>query len=316
METATKKSKVPVSAEEVEGRYMETFRGLPMFNLLGPEKLTPAEQLVFAEELLAEGRFSDAAGQYGKLASTWPDSPEAPLAQLKFAYLLDLDGKERAAFDAYQRMLTLYPAQSPYDKLLNRMFEIAQVYMNRRKIAMLGFKGFAAPDEAVPLFRQIIELGPEWDKAAEAQYLIGVAYDRIHFYDEAIEGYTQTIYKYPKSIYAEKAAFAKAYDYYLLNQENPVDAATADMAWASFTYYLQNYPHSDRVEEAKMYRSKLYEARADAAYEEARYYDVIAHRPEAAILSYRRFLQQFPQSKMAEKVEKRVNALRQQTEKK
>lgn len=316
MESSTERSDVAVTSEEAEDRYMETYKGTAGFNFLGPQKDTPAEQLIHCEQLLADGLFADAATQYGKLAKTWPDSSEASTAQLKYGYLLDLAGNERSAFDAYAKMLQLYPAQAPYDTLLTRMFEIAQMYMNRRKFALAGFKGFAAPDEAVPLFEKIIELGPEWDRAPEAQYLIGVAYDRIHFYDDAIAAYTKTVYRYPKSVYAEKSSFAKAYNYYLLNKENPVDAATADMAWASFTYYIQTYPHSDRMEEAKMYRATLYEARAKSAYKEAEYYDRIARKPAAALLSYRRFLQQYPQSTMAEKVEKRVNELREKTEKK
>ena len=210
-----------------------------------PEKSNPQEQLSYAKSLQEKGKLSAASREFTRLAKFWPDSPEAPSAQLEASRILEQQGELEDAFDSYKALLTRYPNYMPYDKILDRMLTIALDLMGNRKGRFLFFSGFNSPSRAVPLFRGLLEIAPEWARAAEVQYLIGQAYDADKMIEKALVAYSATQYGYPDSEFAEKAAFAKAYDLYILSEESPNDLYRAEEAWASLTYFLNTYPISD-----------------------------------------------------------------------
>jgi outer membrane protein assembly factor BamD len=294
--------------------YEETHRPKSFWFFSRPAKGNPAEQLSYAKERQRKGHLSSAARQYSRLVNYWPDSPEAPSAQLEYAQIMDERGKLQDAFDGYRDLLVRYPNYMPYDKILTRMYQIATDVMEHRKGKFLFFKGFRSPTKAVPLFESIIELAPEWEKSPETQFLIGQAYDEEKDFEMAIVAYTAVLYRYPMSLYAEKAAFGKAYDLFLLSQESPNDGTRATEAWASLSFFMNNFPLSDRIDEVRIYRDTIYENRARASFSEAAFYDKTARKPKAAIMSYKRFLQEFPHSRWTEQAENRIQALEKLTE--
>ena len=56
---------------------------------------------------------------------------------------------------------------------LETQFKIANSILEQRHMAILGMKGFADPQPALPLFQQIARNAPFWKHAAEVQYRIG-----------------------------------------------------------------------------------------------------------------------------------------------
>jgi outer membrane protein assembly factor BamD len=294
--------------------YEETHRPQSFWFFGKPAKDNPTEQLSYARKRQRAGHLRSAARQYERLVNFWPDAPEAPSAQLEYAQIMDERGKQQDAFEGYKILLQRYPNYMPYDKILERMFQIAVNTMNHRKGKFLFFPGFKSPTRAVPLLEQIIELAPEWEKAPETQYLIGQAYDADKDYEMAIVAYTAVLYRYPSSRYAEKAAFQKAYNLFLLSQESPNDGTRAMEAWAALTFFQNNFPLSDHISDVRIYRDTIYTNRARAAFEEAQFYDKTARKPKAAIMAYRRFLQEFPHSGWTDQAENRIQALQQITE--
>jgi len=222
---------------------------------------------------------------------------------------MDERGKGRDAFDGYKELLERYPNYMPYDRILTRMFELAVSAMDHRK-AKIIFGGFKAPTRAVPLFETIVELGPEWKHAPEAQYLIGKAYEEEGDYLMAVVSYASTQYRYPNSEYAEKAAFSRAYGLVRMSERNPNDRYNAQEAWAALTYFITQYPLSSQLEDMKILRRTIHENLAEATYREALFYDKDAHKPKAALIAYRRFIQQFPSSRWTPVAEKRIEELK------
>jgi len=273
-----------------------------------PEKSAPAAQMIHARDLLQAGKLRKTAKEFRALVDTWPDVPEAADAQREYARVLHRRGKSDDAFAEYQFLLERYGNQAPYNDTLEQMLTIATERMNR-KAATLLFGGFTDPLKAVPLFEKILELAPGWEKAPEVSWLIGRANELGGEREEAVKCYAATQYRYPDSPFAEKSAFDKSYVLYTMSQQRLKDDYLAESAWTSLTLYLQSWPHSERADKATQYRNHLFSQRAQRAYEKASFYHKTAKNPEAALIAYRRFLQQFPNSGWTTLAEMRIQEL-------
>ncbi|MBN1268868.1 MAG: tetratricopeptide repeat protein [Kiritimatiellae bacterium] len=273
-----------------------------------PRWNTPGEQLAHANTLRDTGRLRRAARHYRALLLRWPGSVEAALAQYEHAKLLERRGKYLPAFEEYKLLMDRFAGRFPHEEVLDRMFQIAVRTMNTRKArAFLG--GFEAPERAIPFFEEILKYGPRWEKAPEAQYLIGKIHEQVQQYEMAIEAYTTTEYRYPGTPFAEKSSFGRARCLYILAQESPNDDQAAETAWAALTLFIQDYPESEFATAATEYRNTLFRRRARTAYEKAVFYDKMARRPEAALVAYKQFVAQFPHSGWTTLAEIRIQEL-------
>jgi len=279
-------------------------------------KPTPLEQLEYAQSLETRGKYKAAGKQYYALVRRWPDAQEAATAQYNYARMLDKRGKRLHAFDEYQKLMEEYAGFFPYEEVLDKQFDIAKWLKARKKGKFLLFPGFSAPERAIPLLEKIIANGPAWERAPEAQYMIGKIYDETMQLELATVAFATLQYRYPTSPYAEKATFDKSYDLYRLAQESRNDQDLATSAYAALTFFINTYPRSDQYSQAREYRDILRQRQADALYKQARFYDKIAKKPKAAIIAYKRFIQQFPDSGWTPMAETRIQELNLLLEKK
>ncbi|HMP74857.1 MAG TPA: outer membrane protein assembly factor BamD [Kiritimatiellia bacterium] len=276
--------------------YEESEKEHSWFSFSRPSRKNPADQLVWARELHADGRLRKAARAYRALAVTWPGSEQAPLAQQGLARTLDARGKVEDAFDAYHELATRYTGGYDYDEVIQRQFEIAKSVMDRRRGSLLIFGGFKAPERAVPLFEKVIQNAPRAPFAPEAQYLIGRAYELSEQLELAVVAYMTAQHRYPASPWAATASFGRARALYRLSEESPNDEEALEQAWAAVSVFLNAFAQSPDAELARAYRETLLRRRAKASYDKAIFYDRLAKRPAAAYQSYSVFVRQFPNS--------------------
>jgi outer membrane protein assembly factor BamD (BamD/ComL family) len=279
------------------------------FSLSRPAKKTPEEQLAWARQLHEQGRLRKATRAYRALAVTWPGSPEALLGRLGLAQTLDERGKLEDAFDAYHELATRFTGGYSYDQVVKRQFEIARETMERRRGGFLFFGGFRAPERAVPMFEKTLQNAPRAPFAAEAQYLIGRAYEESDQLELAVVAYMTAQHRYPTSPWAPKAAFGRARALVRLSEESPNDEEALEEAWAAVVLFINMYPQSDDIDVAKAYRDTLLRRRARAAYDKAVFYDRIARRPVAAWRAYDNFVRQFPNSEWTAIARARMDSL-------
>lgn len=281
----------------------------------GPAMTNAAEQLAYANKLLGQpGCRDDAEKQYRELVHEWHQSPEAPLAQMAYAGLLEERGKSRKAFEECQYLIEYFAGDFPYEGVLDRQFRIANEVMTGKQAKFFIFPGFDAPERAVPMFRRIVENAPSWKKAAEAQYLVGVILEGNKEYSEAILAYEKVMAGYPKSDYAPEAEFRRSVALYELANKQPRDEKSCRAALTALSRYLNRYADSDSAELAGQYRQELQDRLISLYYERAVYYDRVAKRPEAALIAYRDFVQRCPSSERVPAVETRIKQLTDQLE--
>ena len=300
---------VPVTAGAVAKPYTEEAPGRGFHLFIRPHEKTPDAQWAHVQELDAAGRMRAAAKQALALRIWWPNAEEAPGAQTYYARRLDDRGKLQAAFDAYQHLVDHYPGRFEFNDVLARQMRLAKTLMERKKGQILFLPGFAAPERAIPLFEKIVASAPEGAFAAEAYYLIGAAHEQAYEYDEAIDAYFTALNRYPDSPFAVQAAYAQARCHVELADDAPNDARALAEAIAACTLFLQRQPDSAHAGEIEASLARLRERQAAAAFARARYYDRILHKPESALIEYRRFAALFPAAPQAAEARARIAQL-------
>jgi outer membrane protein assembly factor BamD len=285
-------------------------------------KTTPAKQLAYADSLRDQGRLIFASKQYRALTYAWPQSPEAPQAQYRFAQLLERRGKDLYAFEEYQYLIEAYAGFVPYEEVLERQYGIAdRIATNVSRILLFTFR---APEEAIPLFETLIQNGPHWKRAPELQFRIARIYEKKEQYDLAMDAYSLYQQKYPISALAEQAAFGHGSCAYKYATEHPNAADLRQNAEGVLLGFLERYPRSAMAPAARASLNELQQTQAAALYRQAKIYDRQAQGDPrdqetrtaiaAARVCYQRVVDEYPLSQLADTARAKINALNQKME--
>ena len=264
-----------------------------------PQCKTAPQQMELALSFYKAGRYHKAANAYQALVYAWPDSPEAPKAQLALAEVQELRQAYIKAFDEYQYLFEYYPGQFDYQDILNRQFKIANYMMKTPKGAFLFFPGFEAPERALPMYEKIIRNAPTGPQAATAQLNVGIIHELNDEEEEAVTAYEILQNRYNDLDLAAQASFREAHCLVKLHEQRPNDEDACNAAKAALIQYITTYPSHSNVEQARGFLKTLNEKQAQRAYDLARYYQTIAHRPKSAMIAYEDFLRKYSGSPLA-----------------
>lgn len=276
---------------------------------LSPDKDNPADQLAHAQALAAKGSLRSAGRQALALRVYWPDSPEAPAAQLFYARNLDQRGKFSAAFDAYQFLVENYPGRFDFNEVLDAQRRIALSVQNERHATFGIFPGYLAPERAIPLWQTILANAPQHPTAPDTHLAIGLAQLSALQYEEAVDSFFLTLNRFPNSDAAASAAFNLLKTSAILSDEHPYDRRSLESALAAGSLFLQRFPDSPDRDEAVATLRSLAARQADIAWDAATYYDKILSRPPAAAIAYKDFVRNFPADPRVPAAEKRLQVL-------
>lgn len=277
--------------------------------LLRPKHKTAEEQLAYADQLRNDKKLRSAAKQYRALVHNWHDSDEATRAQLSYAEVLEERDKHLKAFGEYQYLIDYYGSGYDYDDVIDRQFRIAHHLMTARRGRVAGLKGFQSPERALPLFETVIENAPNGSRSDVAQFYIGVIREDSREYAEAVSAYETMFYRYPKSGFAPEAAQRRAACMVKISEKARNDAVVMQEAMSALAHYLRRFPEHEGVESAREQLTALKHRIEGKHYQVAQYYDRIASRPKAALISYRYFVQRFPYAELAATAESRIKEL-------
>ena len=307
----------PSLAQEEQDEFVSEFgkkigRKKPSI-MVRPEMETPEAQLAHAGQLLLDGKAKKAMKAYRALVHTWHDSLEAVTAQQSYARLLEEESDYLDAFDEYQYLMENYAGSFPYEEVLEKQFKIAHHIMTVKKSKIPFTQGSATPEKSLPLFRRIVENAPNWSKAPEAQFMIGLISEEEGDLDPAIVAYEVTQNRYPDSPFAAEAAFRRAYCQYRLAEATPRDEERARLAMGSLTAFLRDYEDNVNAAEARNHLDALRDRLADMYFDHALFYDQ-GDNPRAAIIAYEVFTKQFPMSDKARDARRRIEELKQEVQ--
>lgn len=190
---------------------------------------------------------------------------------------------------------------SEYQRVLkspdyNYRFDYAKRAFDQKKYA-----------QTTTILKDIITVFKGTDKAEEALYLLALAHYENREYPDA-STYFQTYYnRYPKGKYTEIARYLAGYGYYLDSPESQLDQSETIKAIEELQAFLDYYPRSDKVAVAQ---STIFELQDKLTLKELQnaqlYYNLgtyMGNNYEAAIITARNAVKEYPYSKYKEELE-------------
>ncbi len=142
-----------------------------------------------AQGLEQAGDMVKAIGTYRKLIKQYPASSIAPDAQYWIGHLLEEQGDYYKAFKEYQKVIENYPSYKKFNDILEREYQIGNLYLSGEKLKLLGMAILPAVDKSIEIFETIVRTAPYSPIASRAQFNIGDAYRKIKHYSEAVPEY-------------------------------------------------------------------------------------------------------------------------------
>lgn len=278
------------------------------WKLIRPKKKTPAEQLAYSERLVERGRLRSASSAFRALVYTWPDSPEAPRAQLKFAELLDRRKRYADAFDEYQFLIQYYPGHFAYNDVIRRQYELALMTVSWKRGFL--FIRWREREKAISMLETMLQNAPHWEKADEAQYEVGRLYEEMGQEEMAIMAYAMVQQRYPRSPLAERALFNEVRCSYTLSRRYRHSSDLRMNAAAMAKDFLYRHPRSEFSAQARLYLEELYREQAEALYRQAQVYERTAPSLSSAVMIYERLITEYPASLWAQPARARIEHLK------
>ena len=269
---------------------------------------TPREQLELGRQYQSKKDYSNAIACYRRLVKRWPTSSAAQDARFGWAECLSARGYHYKAFKTYQELIDKHPNTEHFDEVLERQFEIGNLFLTGERDKAWGIRLFPAIDKAVEIFQQVVKNGPYSPTAAEAQFRIGLAYEKQKMYIDAVHAYEGVLDRYAKHPMAEAAQFQIGYAYKQESARAEYDKNAANQSIAAFSDFLIKYPRSDKAEIARQNQTDLKQEQSRGLFSIGQFYEK-RKKYDAALIYYNEVLEQNPQSSWAESAKEKIATL-------
>ena len=173
-------------------------------------KDTPEEQYKWAMKLYEEGDYKQSAEQFLSLTNYFKESDLAPEAQYYAGRSYEAMDKPYPAFEAYQKVVEIYPYTARIDEIIEREYNIGLALYHSHRGKLMGLEIMTDLDRAVEVFQAIRKSIPFGEYAEKAQFMVGESYKKSGQYTEAMKDFQKLIDEYPRSPLVEKAKYEVA----------------------------------------------------------------------------------------------------------
>jgi outer membrane protein assembly factor BamD len=270
---------------------------------------TAAEQMGKAEAFEASGEWDSAVGAYRALVKSFPNSALTPKAQLKLGHSLEQQNEFEKAYEAYETYLTKHPGGSDFATVVESMFRIAKLFMDGQKRKVFGIAFAPSMERAQEMFGGILRSAPYSKWAPLAQFNQGQVFEKQGRGPEAIAAYRSVVTRYSSDEIADDALYQIGYVLLKEFREGSNDRASAEKAREAFEDFINRYPESEKVAQAKENLKSLETGDVKGVLEVAKFYDRTKSY-KAAVIYYNDVLKAQPSSPEAGYAKARIAELR------
>lgn len=273
-------------------------------------KATPQEQYEWARSFYEVKDYKKAVREYAKITKHFPHSDYAPKGQLGLAESYEGMGEYYKAFQTYQKLLDTYPSYAETDTIVERQYRIGNLFFEGHKRKILGVEILPSGEQAVEIYKKVVDNAPYGPQGEAAQYKIGECYKKLGKYTEAKEAFEGVLRQYPDGEYADAARFQIALCTVKESKKSAYDQQATDQAIAEFKTFIRSHLQSESADEAKTMIGELLERKAEKSFQIANFYESRGEIASAKVY-YQEVITQYPESAYAttakEKLEKLVN---------
>jgi outer membrane protein assembly factor BamD len=277
----------------------------------GEEEISGNAQELFNKAQAAEqaGNFSRAIKAYGALVRRHPKDALAGGAAYRKAQLQEQTHDYLNAAATYRVVVERYPKFEHFDDAIESQFRIGEMYLNGKKVKLLGLPLLNSLDHAVDIFAAIVRTAPYGKSTARAQFDIGLAREKQGNNDAALQAYQAVVDKFPNDPVAADAQYQLGYIWFRAAREGTKDAAAMKNAKTGFEDFLFRHPSSEKAAQAREDLRLLEQKQTSSSFNVAKFYDKQKNY-RAAVIYYNEVIRQQPGSPEGDHAKKRVDELR------
>jgi outer membrane protein assembly factor BamD len=256
-----------------------------------------------------DGDLKRAIRAYKTLVKHHPKDALAPTALYRAAQLQEQTRQYNPAAYSYLQLVETYSSSAHFDDAMEGVFRIGEIYLNGKKLKILGIPLASALDRAVTIFANVVRIAPYGKYTARAQFDIGLAREKQGANDAAIQAYQAVVDKFPNEPIAVDAQYQIGYIWFTAAQLGTNDAAAASSAKTAFQDFLFHYPKSEKAAQARKDLDILEHKQTSNSYKVAKFYDKQKYY-RAAVIYYNEVIRQQPGSQESNEAKKRIDQLR------
>jgi outer membrane protein assembly factor BamD len=268
-----------------------------------------AEIYQTAQSAEKENNLKRAIKAYRTLVKRHPKDALAPTALFRAAQLQEQTHQLTPAAESYLQLVERYASSPHFDEAIEGQFRVGEVYLNGKKLKVLGIPIASALDRAVTIFANVVRTAPYGRYTARAQFNIGMAREKQGANDAAIQAYQAVVDKFPDEPIAVDAQYQIGYIWFTASQQGTNDAAAANNAKTAFQDFLFHYPKSEKAAQARKDLDILEHKQTNNSFKVAKFYDKQKYY-RAAVIYYNEVIRQQPGSEESNKAKKRIDQLR------
>ena len=268
-----------------------------------------AELFQIGQTAEKEGNIKRAIKAYKSLVKRHPKDALAPSALFRSAQLQEQVHNYTPAAEAFLQLVERYPSSPNFEPAIEAQFRIGEIYLNGKKLKVLGIPIASALDRAVTIFANVVRTAPYGKYTARAQFDIGLEREKQGANDAALQAYQAVVDKFPNEPIAVDAQYQIGYIWFTASQTGTKDAAAASNAKTGFQDFLFHYPKSEKAGQARANLDILEHKQTANSYKVAKFYDKQKYY-RAAVIYYNEVIRQQPGSEESNEAKKRIDQLR------
>ena len=268
----------------------------------------PNDQLALAKQLQEKKQYDNALGAYRRVVRRWPTSFAAQEARMGTAECLGALGYYYKAFKEYQALIEKHPNSPHFETALQRQFEIGNLFLAGEKHKDWRFRIFSGLDKAVEVYEQVVKNGPFSKVGPDAQFRIGLVFEKQKDYISAVHAYEKFLERYANHPLAEDAQFEIGWAYLKEAARAEYDQNNANQAIAAFSDFLLRYSNSKKIARAEELRAGLKQEQARGLFHIGEFYEK-RKNAKAALIYYNEVIEQNPRSDWANRAQQKLTML-------
>jgi len=258
------------------------------------------------QELIEQGHFHSAAKRLAAWFKRTHRSPDRAL--MLMARALNGDGNGIKAFYYLDELMDEHPESPLFYKALQMQYDIANSYLNGRKVRFLGIPLLGADDEAIEMLYRIQQRSPGSELAEKSLLRTATYFYDDQQYDIAAEVYGAYIKSYPRSPLIPQAKWRQAISNLAQFRGVRFDPTPALDARTQLADIEAQYPELSKKERVPEYIKRIDNALARKLYVTADFY-TRTHEPRAAAYTYEVLLRVYPGAPEAPAAREKLRAL-------
>jgi outer membrane protein assembly factor BamD len=268
-----------------------------------------AEMYQIGQTAEKEGNIKRAIKAYKSLVKHHPKDTLAPGALYRSAQLQEQLHDYTPAAESFSQLVEKYPGSPHFEEAIEAQFRVGEIYLNGKKLKVLGIPVASALDRAVTIFANVVRTAPYGKYTARAQFDIGLAREKQGANDAALQAYQAVVDKFPTEPVAVDAQYQMGYIWFTAAQTGTKDAAASANAKTAFQDFLFHYPKSEKAAQARANLDILEHKQTANSYKVAKFYDKQKYY-RAAVIYYNEVIRQQPGSEESNEAKKRIDQLR------